>query len=104
MDGGAWLPLRTRYLPRWHHTGSYQLYPGEPEGDLGPEVRPEAPRGSINIHHGSCLRQHGFSWGFCGFFEVLGSRGGELQRAGAEKPNAYVLRYLFRDLTSLAEL
>lgn len=29
MDGGAWLPLRIRYLPRWHHTGSYQLYPGE---------------------------------------------------------------------------
>lgn len=29
MDGGAWLPLRTRYLPRWHHTGSYQLYSGE---------------------------------------------------------------------------
>lgn len=29
MDGGTWLPLRIRYLPRWHHTGSYQLYPGE---------------------------------------------------------------------------
>lgn len=29
MDGGAWIPLRIRYLPRWHHTGSYQLYPGE---------------------------------------------------------------------------
>lgn len=29
MDGGAWLPLRMRYLPRWHHTGSYQLYTGE---------------------------------------------------------------------------
>lgn len=29
MDGGAWIPLRMRYLPRWHHTGSYQLYPGE---------------------------------------------------------------------------
>lgn len=29
MDGGAWLPLRIRYMPRWHHTGSYQLYPGE---------------------------------------------------------------------------
>lgn len=29
MDGGAWLPLRIRYLPRWHHTGSYQFYPGE---------------------------------------------------------------------------
>ncbi|MEQ2287414.1 hypothetical protein AMECASPLE_012257 [Ameca splendens] len=27
MDGGAWLPQRIRYLPRWHHTGSYQLYP-----------------------------------------------------------------------------
>ncbi|TNN30821.1 Regulator of G-protein signaling 12 [Liparis tanakae] len=27
MDAGAWIPLRTRYLPRFHHTGSYQLYP-----------------------------------------------------------------------------
>lgn len=32
MDAGAWLPLRTRYLPRWHHTGSYQLYQGEVRG------------------------------------------------------------------------
>lgn len=32
MDGGAWLPLRIRYLPRWHHTGSYQLYQGEESG------------------------------------------------------------------------
>lgn len=29
MDEGAWLPQRIRYMPRWHHTGSYQLYPGE---------------------------------------------------------------------------
>lgn len=29
MDGGTWLPLRSRYMPRWHHTGSYQLHPGE---------------------------------------------------------------------------
>lgn len=29
MDGGAWIPLRIRYLPRWHHTGSYQLHQGE---------------------------------------------------------------------------
>ena len=28
MDGGAWIPLRIRYFPRWHHTGSYQLYTG----------------------------------------------------------------------------
>ncbi|KAM6939630.1 regulator of G-protein signaling 12b [Xenentodon cancila] len=27
MDAGAWLPLKIRYLPRWHHAGSYQLYP-----------------------------------------------------------------------------
>lgn len=26
--------LRLRYLPRWHHTGSYQLYPGEMENLL----------------------------------------------------------------------
>ncbi|TWW58553.1 Regulator of G-protein signaling 12 [Takifugu flavidus] len=55
MDGGAWLPLRTRYLPRWHHTGSYQLHPGEREADLGPEVRPGTPS-HINTHHGSCVR------------------------------------------------
>lgn len=35
MDGGAWLPLRIRYLPRWHHTGSYQLYQGEDSGAAG---------------------------------------------------------------------
>lgn len=36
MDGGAWLPLRTRYLPRWHNSGSYQLYPGEQRVELAP--------------------------------------------------------------------
>lgn len=35
MAARAWLPLRTRYLPRWHHTGSYQLCPGEQGGGTG---------------------------------------------------------------------
>ncbi len=38
MDGGAWLPLRIRYLPRWHHTGSYQLYTGEDLAGLGTKL------------------------------------------------------------------
>lgn len=29
MDEGAWIPLKIGHLPRWHHTGFYQLYPGE---------------------------------------------------------------------------
>ena len=29
MDGGLWFPMRSRHLPRLHHTGSYRLYPGE---------------------------------------------------------------------------
>lgn len=29
MDGGAWIPHKIRHLPRWHHSGFYQLYPGE---------------------------------------------------------------------------
>lgn len=87
MDGGAWLPLRTRYLPRWHHSGSYQLHPGERELDLGPEGGAAGPRGNINTHQGSGLPQHGFR----GAFEVLGSR----EATWAESPNAYFLRYFF---------
>lgn len=62
MDGGAWLPLRTRYLPRWHHTGSYQLYPGEHEAAPAPAVSSEASsRKNHNIDRRSFYDKNRFS-------------------------------------------
>ena len=29
MEVRAWWPLGMKYLARWHHSGSYQLYPGK---------------------------------------------------------------------------
>lgn len=56
MDGGAWLPLRVRYLPRWHHTGSYQLYPGEDTAGASNASFP--PEENVDFRHRGAINQY----------------------------------------------